>query len=396
MKRSASAAGGVAKKCKTIAATLKESDVPQPVRSMISDTLVRAFSTYKAERHPLQNAVSDMVGKALKGTQKKLQEAIDEANKKKAAIEAEARPLTQKNDAAVAASDAASKAFADNKTALSDSKTALRDAKAAVHELEAAAKAADSETKETAAKKADLEKMSSDVITKIKEGSLHGATHGRHVRKELGSNLDDEFGECVARTFSKAFSAWGTFDHIVDKKFAEIFKNVMAGLEKDLQAAAAAKEQQAAAIERAKAAVTAADAKVKAAEEACTSTGAAAKEAETAAKASSVEAKHSHQQIQKAADVCAHAEAAMSSFKNGALAAYTEVEALAAPAPEPEKPQEAAPLVEAAMAPAPAVRTTPTVAPSPGVRMVQAVGRMASAVGNLASSPRIAPSPRAA
>lgn len=396
MKRAASAAGkksgGVAKKCRTIASTVREADnIPQPVRSMLCDSLLRTFSTYKAERHPLQASVSDLVGKVLKEAQNKFQAAINEAQQKKKAIETEAAPVTRKHDAAAAASEAAAKALADSKTAVADSKTALKDAKSALHDLKEEERVAASETSATSSKKEKLEELSRDFIGPIKEGAKQGAAQGRHVGKELGSSLEPEFLECVTRTFSKAYSAWGTFDYIVDKKLDEQLQSLFASLAKDLQAQEAAKEARATAIENAKGAVTAAEEKVKAMEEVCGNATTNAKEAETAAKAAAAEAKQQLQQIQKAADSCAHAEAALSAFRNGALAAYTEVEALAAPPPEPEKP--AATLVDTAMAPAPAVQAAPSVLPSPGVLL----SRVAQAVGGLASSPRtLGMSPRTA
>jgi len=379
--------GGVAKKCRTIAATIRGADgVPAPVRSMLCDTLVRTFSTYKEERHPLQATVVDNVGKVLKGAQAKLQAGINEANQKKAAAEGEASPASQANNAAVAASEAASTASADSKTAKDDSKTALKDAKTALHDFESAVKDADAHEKTTAAKKENLEACGKDYINAVREGTRHGAAVGKHVAKEVRDSVESEFLECVTRTFSKASAAWGTFDGIIDKKLQDTVNNTIAGLAAELGAAAAAKAAQVTNVENAKGAVTAAEEKVKAMDEACTAATAAANEAQAAAKTTGAAYKGHAHAIQKAADACAHALDAMSTFEKGALAAYTEIEARVAPPPAPEKPAEAAALVDTAMTPAPppAARTAPTVAPSPGL-----LSRAASAVRGL-PSPRVA------
>merc|ERR1719162_1078185 len=92
------AGGNVAKKCKTIAATVRSADdVPVPVRSMICDTLVRTFGTYKEERHAYQNTAAALVGDILQKAQGKFQAAINEANDKKAAVEAEAATFSATN-----------------------------------------------------------------------------------------------------------------------------------------------------------------------------------------------------------------------------------------------------------------------------------------------------------
>jgi chromosome segregation ATPase len=392
MKRKAAGqkAGSVAKKCRTLLPTIRDADIPQPVRSMLKDSLVRTFSTYKEDRHPLQKEMSELVASVLNGTQRKLQGAITEAQQKKAALEAEAATLTAANDAAQGASEAAATAFADSKTVLADSKTALKDAKTALHDLEAAAKHAESESVATAAKKQKLETVIADTITAVREGTKHGAAAGKHVGSVLGSSLETEFLGCVTTTFSKAGSAWGTFDHIVDKRLEETLKNLVAGLAADLEKNASEKETCAAKIEAAKGAVAAAVEKEKAMEEACTNT--ASEEAKTAAKATAAALKPHQQQIQKAADAITHAEAALAAFQAGPLAAYAEVEAHTAPPPPPEPVETAGASIEAAMdpAPAPAAKKAPTILPSPGV--LSWIGQ----ASGLAASPRVAATPQVA
>jgi len=270
---------------------------------------------------------------------------------------------------------------------VADSKAALTKAKLSLSELEQAAKTAEADASATTAKKVKLEALTTEHIASIKDGTKHGSGAGKHVGKELASNaagLESEFLECVSQTFSKKAAAWGTFDHIIDKKVEAALRSTLTGLSAELGAMASAKEARAAEIEGAKAAVTAAGEKVTAMEEASATASAAAKEADTTAKASTATVRQDQQLIQKAADVVTHAEATLDTFMKGAVAAYTEVEARAAPppAPEPEKADEAAPLVDAVMQPAPPAAAAPSVLPSPGL-----LSRAASAVG-LAPSPR--------
>jgi len=394
MKRALSKAGGnVAKKCKTIAATIRSADdVPIPVRSMICDTLVRTFSTYKEERHAYQKTAAALVGDILKKSQGKFQAAINEANNKNAAVDAEAATFSATNDAAVAAADAAANALAASKAAVAESKTALKDAKSHLHNLETEVKTSEAEATAAATKKEKLEVLSKDFLGPIKDGTQHGAAAGKHVTKVLESSLEPEFLACVTRTFSKASSTWGTFDNIVDQRLAQQLKTVLAGLASDIDKMAADKEVRATNVVTAEAAIGAALDRVKVTEDEVTAAAAASKEADAAAKTAGAAHKQQQQHVQKATDVCADAEKALNAFTKGALAAYTEVEARAAPPPPaPEAVEETvAPqvAVAAVMAPAPAVVQRPSMLPSPAVLFQQA--------RNLLPTPRVAQSPRVA
>jgi len=409
MKRPASkSAGGahkkrtsaVAKKCSSIAPTIRGAEsLPMPVRKIISDRLVHVFGTYKEERHPFQNTVSELVGNTLKATQQNLQHSIQEAQEKKAATEAQGATLGSASEAAGAASDAAAQANSDTKEALAQANSVLKAASSALHDLETAVKTAEHDASAIAAKKALVESTRQDFLVAVREGTLDKglarlSTHNAGLlSKNVGSSLEREFMVCVARTFSQPASAWRTFDHIVDKELDASLNKILAGLAADIEAMAAAKEGRAVAVEAATAAVTAATGSVHTAEEAHSTASVAAKEAKVAAKTAAATAKQHHHHIDKACDSLNHAERALVVFTQGPLAAYDEVREHTAPppAPEPEQPEETV-AVEAAMAPAPApaARVAPSILPSPGV-----LSWVAQASG-LARSPQVAQSPRTA
>jgi len=360
----------VAKKCKTIANTVRAAeDVPKPVRSMLCDTLVRTFGTYKEERHAFQNSASALVGTILKKTQGNLQSTIQDAQQKKSAVDTEAAKSSAANDAAVAASEATAQALANSKTNVADSKTALKDAKTHLHDLEVTTKTAETDAVAATTKKEKLEVLANDFIPTIKAGTTHGAKAGNHVSKDVASSVDAEFLTCVTRTFSKPVATWGTFDNIVDERLGGFIKKAIGTLTTDLATMATAQDSRAASVEAAKAAITTSEERVKAMEEACTAAAAAAKEAEGAAKAATAAFKAQQAIGEKAAGVCKHAEDALAAFEKGALAAYTEVEARTAPPPEPvAEPAPAA----AAMAPAPAAAAPASILRSPQVLYQQA------------------------
>jgi hypothetical protein len=402
----ASSSGGkrlsnaVAKKCKTIAATIRHAEgVAQPVRSMVNDRmLLQVFGTFKEERVPFQTTMSELVGSTLKTAQDSLQAKIAEAQASKASEEANQNEATNAGTAAESAKNEAKKAADDARQALDDSHAALKAAKAALHDLEAAGKAAEAEAVNSAAKKEKLAALVKDFFTPLTEGSLvKGLGSGAaSAGKLLGkTDMEQEFIVCVVRTFSKASSTWGTFDNLVDQKLADKLKTILANLTSELASEETAKGTRAANVESAKAAVAAAEEKEKAAEEASTAAAAAAKAAAAAAKAAASTVDKAQQQLSKATASLTEAEKAMADFTKGALAAYTEVEDLKPPPPKPVEPasEAAAEPLDAAMTAAPAQdqSRTPTTLPSPGVLFMQAAQGAARAVG---LSPRLAQSPR--
>jgi len=399
MKRAASkAAGGkkLAKKCKVIEHAVREADsLPKPVRRIIAGRLVHVFTTYKEERHAFQNTVSALVGQTLKATETNLQAAIDEANQKKAAEEAQGAALSATNDQATGASQAAAQAAADAKAALNSSSAGLRDAKSASHNAETAVKTNEADTSSTAAKKEKLEALIKEFFTPVKEGTLDKGLSksaswvGKHLGKEFGSILEKEYLTCVVRTYSQASASWGTFDHIVAKELEQELQKITAGLVSDLQRLESEKATCAAEVENCKAAVSAAAEAEKAAEDASKNANAAAKEAKaTATKAASTYS-HQNDQIKKADQTLGRVAKALNTFKEGAVAAYAEVAEHTAPPPPPEPVAEAEavaqPSVAAAMAPAPAVVPVRTFLPSPAV--------LFQGARNLLTSPRVLQSP---
>lgn len=369
-------------------------ELPKPVRTMLCDTLVRTFNTYKEERHAFQNSTSALVGTILKTAQGRLQNEIQESEQKKSALDTEAATMSAASDAAAAASDAAANALANSKTAVADSKTALKNAKAHLHNLESETKTAEVDAAAAATKKGKLEAVVNDFIPQVKAGTKHGDAAGRHIGKDVAFCVDSEFLTCVTRTFSKRPSSWGTFDNIVDQRLDANIKHTITSLTSDIAKMATDKETRAANVDAAKGAIVSAEEVEKIVEDALTASAAAAKEAETAAKAAKATLSAAAQQVQKAALVCKRAEDELAAFTTGALAAYSELEARAAPPPEPEPAQSAqvpeapAAPVAAAMAPAPAVPAArPSILSSPQVLYQQA--------RSMLSSPAVASSPRA-
>lgn len=400
MKRAASKAPAkkMIKKCKTIEQAVHGAEsLPEGVRKIIGGRLAFVFGTYKEERHAFQNSVAALVGQALKTEEDSRAGAINEANQKKAAQEAEGATLKAAADQADAASEAAAGAAGDAKAALNNGSAALRDAKAALHNAETAVKTNETDASSTAAKKEKLEALIKEFFTPVKEGTLakglskSAAWVGKNLGKEFASTLEKEFLTCVTRTFSKPSTAWGTFDHIIEKELDQELTKILAGLGSDITRLASEMGTRTAEVETAKAAVGAAEEAEKAAEEASKHANAAAKEAKAAAKAATASLKQQQGHIAKAGNVLEHAEHALKTFKDGAVAAFTEVEAHTAPPPPPAPVAEAAPqaaAVEAAMAPAPAQAASPRIGMSPAVQSILTSAR------NLLPSPRILSSPR--
>lgn len=228
----------------------------------------------------------------------------------------------------------------------------------------------------------------------IREGTLSKGLSkiATQVGKSLANdhNIQQEFVTCVVRTFSKTAADWGTFDRIIDQELDQRLKAIVVNLGKDLDNFASAKEARVVNIENAKAAIATAEDKVKAAEEAHNTATAAATDAKGAAKTAAAMLKEQQKKIEKAGHILESEQHNLSTFKEGAMAAYTEVEAYAPPPPAPEEPAEETQAAQAPIdqameaAPAPAKRGSATILSSPGILL----NRAAQAVG---LSPRVAP-----
>jgi hypothetical protein len=272
----------------------------------------------------------------------------------------------------------------------------LKDAKKTLHDLEAAVKNAAAHAISTTAKKEKLEGLITNFFSVVPVSSAFRglSAQAASAGKFLESiDMEHEFVVCVVRTFSKLPASWGTFDKLVQEKLDGKLKVIAANFATELQTTEAEKANNEANIENAKAAIVTEEEKVKAAEEALSNASGAAKEAQVAAKGAAASAKAQQSLVEKATASLGDAVEAITDFQNGALAAFTEVEGLAAPPPPPAKPEAEAPTIDEAMTAAPPreQRSTPSVLPSPGVLFSQAAQGMARAVG---LSPRIAQSPR--
>jgi len=398
--KAAGAARKMAKQCTVIAPAIKAADsLPAPVKSFLSGKLVHVFGTYKEERHQFQSTVSTLVGATFKATEAQLKSAITEAEAKKQAADVEGAAVSESFHAANAVSEEAAKAVEEGKASLATCNDNLSKAKAAFHAAEEAVKTLEADTTKTIAKKEKLEAVIKDFITPVKEGTVVKGLHTGAARagKLLEKDLEKEFLTCVVRSFSKMRIDWGTFDILVDTELDGKLKEILASLTSQIESMAGQKDPTAAHVETTKAAITDAEEKVKAATEQLTNLTTAARDAKTAAKGCSDAVKAHGKIILKAASDLENAQEALTSFQNGPLAAYTEVEAYAPPPPEPEPVPEAvapAPLEEAMTAapPAAATQSSPSILPSPGIlasRAFQAAGSL------FAPSPRIAASPGA-
>jgi SWI/SNF-related matrix-associated actin-dependent regulator 1 of chromatin subfamily A len=353
MNKKPAKAASVSSKCSVISrAILSAESLPEVVASMLAKKLEETFGTYKEERHPYQVTIAGMVGETLAAVEKDLQKAIDDAAAKKRCLETEhASVLAGSNDACVA-SEAAAKEAEDKKAALADSKKTLSEAKAAREAVQANLKKAEADLLSPSAKKETAERLTNEFLTPLKGGETPAGNFKKYVSdaksiaKEGG--LDERFTHYLPGTLSKA-SGWKTFDQIVVKEFEEQLTKITATWTAEIETAATAKAASTTELEAATAAVAAAEEAAKAADEAAKTASAAASEAGAAAKAAAVTAKPELAMIEKAAKACAAAEEELALFKSGALAAYTEVEALAKPV-EPEP----APAPEAEVAAAPA------------------------------------------
>jgi len=252
--------------------------------------------------------------------------------------------------------------------------------------LEEETKTAEKEAAAAAQKKNTLA-MAIDLIPQVKAGTQSGARVGGRVTKDVESAVAAEFLTCVTRTFSKPVASWGTFDKIVAERLDGFIQQSVSDLSSKISTMETEKEGRARSVEAAKQAITEAEENVKAAEEASTAAAAAAKEAESAAAAAAKATKAHAGHVSKAAADCKEAENKLAAFTNGALAAFTDVEARVAPPPEPEPEEPAQAPAKAAVAAAMAEAPPASPSPSPIRQVLASPAVLMQSARNLLRSP---------
>jgi hypothetical protein len=227
MKRPAAAAAGsparkkaatekaMVKRCKVLSKAVEGADaLPENARTMVSNMLVGAFTTFKDDRHPYQASVVGMVNEVIQEMQSNLQKAVSDSEEKLSAAEAEKSSLEAAAESTLSASSAAKKAVEEKKATLAESRTASKNAKATLHDAESKATVANESAASAVAKHEKVDTFVKDGFSHVKEGTLEkGAVKKcisdmKHIAKEF--NMDEHMFTSLASTLAKEMSTWGS------------------------------------------------------------------------------------------------------------------------------------------------------------------------------------------
>jgi len=261
-KRPALQQDAVAEKCALVAGALTEAAFLSPSVVKMFGPLTYTLGVPKAERHVFQAQVVDMVGEALDGIQKAMEENIVKAQEK---VDSFAEEQTKR----VAVSTEANQRLAELVDESSKKKTALSEATNEVKAAQAAQKTAKEaqingqiEFQQAAGKMAALEKLMSDHFEPLKEGSLQSKAAIKTSVTEVVqygrlNDIDASIVSMVPKVF-KPVEERGTFDALVIGQIGDALTGKLVALRKLIDEGDTVKTSCADALATAKTAVEAA------------------------------------------------------------------------------------------------------------------------------------------
>eukprot|EP00747_Dinoflagellata_sp_TGD_P114252 gnl/TRDRNA2_/TRDRNA2_171891_c0_seq8.p1 gnl/TRDRNA2_/TRDRNA2_171891_c0~~gnl/TRDRNA2_/TRDRNA2_171891_c0_seq8.p1 ORF type:complete len:398 (+),score=150.24 gnl/TRDRNA2_/TRDRNA2_171891_c0_seq8:86-1195(+) len=355
MKRPAAVSEAAAKKakigkmCTAIADAIETTDtLPDSVTEMLGSISKSAMSEYKDQRHPFQVKIVDMVKTTLAGIQASYQKEIDAEQAKVSGAEAEKARRDTVAEEATKVLDGKKEAAKAKKDALTEATAAKKAAEEALKAAEKAQKTGDADLLATGTKKEHLEQLKSEMYTPLKEGTTEGSA-GKATATKLVSILQKEFGfdktmlNTLPPALAKPAAERGHFDGLVLTQFEEECGKRLAEFSETLAQGEPAKAARAAAVTAAEAALAASAEKLTAASAEKTAADTEEKEAEKVLKEAAKHVKDFAKDFSAATSALEEATGAMTTFLEGAMAAFTELSERETPPPEPEVPAEEAP-----------------------------------------------------
>eukprot|EP00747_Dinoflagellata_sp_TGD_P114250 gnl/TRDRNA2_/TRDRNA2_171891_c0_seq5.p1 gnl/TRDRNA2_/TRDRNA2_171891_c0~~gnl/TRDRNA2_/TRDRNA2_171891_c0_seq5.p1 ORF type:complete len:389 (+),score=151.34 gnl/TRDRNA2_/TRDRNA2_171891_c0_seq5:70-1167(+) len=335
----------IGKQCSSISEAIESAEtLPASVATMLAGLVKGAVSEYKDQRHPFQAKFVEMMKTALAGIQESYQKAIDEEQAKVSGAEAEQARRQAALEAATQLTEAKKGSAKEKKDALAAAVAAKKAADDALKEAEKAQKTGDADLAATATKKEKLEQLKSETYAPLKEGTADGKNAGKLVsilQKEFG--FDKTMLNTLPPALAKPAAERGHFDGLVLTQFEEECGKRLAEFSETLAQGEPAKAARAAAVTAAEAALAASAEKLTAASAEKTAADTEEKEAEKVLKEAAKHVKDFAKDFSAATSALEEATGAMTTFLEGAMAAFTELSERETPPPEPEVPAEEAP-----------------------------------------------------
>lgn len=262
MKRPASAApigrppkkspaeAAMADKCKAIGEAVKASDLPDHIAQALAAAVGSCMKTYKAERHPFQNQMLEMIGETLTNSKVAQKSALENAQAKisgfDAAKEARQEELAGAEKLAAEAAEMVSERKAVHVTAAEALKKAVADRKASA----AAQKNSEKVLEELAAKKSKLETaFSAEGFGALKEkpGSASAVKQFTKACQECG--FDKSLLDSVPPVLTSSPENRGTFGALIVEQLESQYNKALTDLSNSQGETETAKSEHAQAME---------------------------------------------------------------------------------------------------------------------------------------------------
>jgi len=333
---------GSKRQCKEVVNAIAMTDsLPETCKEMLSGMATTCLPIYAAERHSYQAQGVEMLADALAGVQKKLQDAVTEMQLKVDQEDSEKAERVAVADSAQTNLAALEQNAAGTNEAVNVGKEDLASAKENLATATAELESSEAKVVSLVASKAKVESTAASAYEPLKTSG----SKGREGRKQLIAveavltEIELELGliHSLPATLQKPPEERRTFDGLVVKHVDAAIAKFLADTEQAISAAEKAKPEADDAKLAADAALTKAQEQVTASSTADDAAEAALKEGRKALKTAQQAVGNFSKESEETAKSLEKCKAALASFVDGPLKAFTELKDLA-PAPEPEEP----------------------------------------------------------
>lgn len=320
-----------------IIATLEGADdLSERCREMLIAMVNPSLSTFKSERHNLQQMGVEMIEEKLEHHKQKLAEDVAKAKKAVEELEGSKSGLSAKSESAKAVLE-------EKKTAFLSAHTASQEAKAAVKEAESALAEAKSLQKKGDANHASLEKQKVAIEAAYEEHfkTPMDANEGPHHSdlklfiEDLG--LEASLTTALPTACVKSKEQRGSFDELVITELGKALLKKIADLGQSIADEVSGVEERKSAISAAEAALEAKTLAEKTAAADAQAAATAKHEADAELNKASEEWATFEPRVLEAAEKLSANEAALADFEEGALKDFVNLRDKEAPAPVEEE-----------------------------------------------------------
>jgi len=315
-------------------------DLSDNCRDMLIAMVTPSLSTFKSERHNMQQMGVEMIQEKLEDHKRNLIEAVALARKELEELEGSKNTLSGSLDTAKASLDEKKQAFLSAHTVNQEAKAAVKEAESALAEAKTAQKKGDANHAALVKQKAAIEAAYEEHFRTpmdANEGPHH--KHLKAFTENLG--LEESLTKALPNACAKSKEERGSFDNLVIEELGKALVKTIADLGDSIAGEVGAVEERKAAILAAEADLEAKNLAEKTASADSQAAAAAKHEADAEVKKTSADWTTFEPRVQEATEKLNAREATRVDFEEGPLKDFVNLRDKEAPAPVEE---EAAPL----------------------------------------------------